>query len=1197
MVGNMKKILCKLKWKPLLLLILLPTVFGVTVSSNAYATVVDSDHLQKLAILQGVKKCYKSYAKDSLYLRDFSKIDNIFTSSWNSNDGDVVIPTKVGNSINDSDLKCQELFYGYPNEDHGKTKYGTSNGFNSYYSFPTDLTKLGYRFDHTDGVNNPDSAKRTVTFSVEDQDGNLIPTQVTGNLTVSGTKYKVNGWFGSSHYEWDMRTIGTVMFTYDNHIVFSIEYQEDGGSYNTVPFLGYYDTTQVGMLSYPGYGDSTVLTEASNGNNSNQQTESFDEALGVLTGYLKQDIQEVFTRMGIYTNPKITITTEDAMPTVQEPSNPDSLYARISSGSTTGEVMLAELGTLDVPVINGEASGGDGKYYKTVTPYWNKDYEYSLYYHYLQRMISEHGGIQVGPCGSSVPSGAKYAFKSTKDKWCAISITPNVENEVLNEAVAIKGDVYLEMATFANVLTWFGNESSYNGMSDDKYADVDVAEPTVPDPIPGTEDDDPTIDPESSEEEKCYENAKSLGWIICPVIFGLRDMTDNIYNAIEPWIQTNSSVVKQLGSTDSGLFQAWAVFRNIANVIFVIFFMIIVFSQLTGYGIDNYGIKRMLPKLITTVILVNLSFIICALLVDASNIIGSSIKGLLETIAKTAGASGSGILGGNSVSAVGATVQRIVGWVVAGGTVLGVAAATVYFQGWAIIIPVLLFLLTVAIAAFFALVVLGLRQALVVALVVASPLALVCTLLPNTEGIYKKWFNAFKGILMVYPIIGAVIGAGYLTACIIMSAEAGFTMTLISGVLMVAPYFMIPSLTRKAIDAVGNLGSRVGNMGHNLSGRARNGINNSNAVKNARSDWTASRAQARAQRYMNSKSAQKVQDDIKNGKKVSMRRANRYQRNATLANSRSQANIGARAAESQYNRLHSDSGYSAAMSAAQMAEDETEIKNYETLVANSDYRYDGGPADGVDFQSTNQIKDALEYELLHGGDKNRMRALQNVLNRKGDKGRNAIYEAMRDAQSKGEVSKDMVKAFSSNIMNNQGDYKGSHRSLYEYAKNTAETGVAPHEEGIEAYAAKGVMSLTQSSFLSTDKTQMDAYLKAYTNEDGKSTMDDEEREHLRQLAHGIANNENVHGSIRVDDYGTALQAFAPDVKWDNVFSGQSLTVDHSAAGSSANHDAALGAFQDRLNRKVTDGTYTQSEADDLLAKAKAHFYDKDKGNK
>ena len=73
---------------------------------------------------------------------------------------------------------------------------------------------------------------------------------------------------------------------------------------------------------------------------------------------------------------------------------------------------------------------------------------------------------------------------------------------------------------------------------------------------------------------------------------------------------------------------AWTTFQTIANVVFIILLLFVIFSQLTGVGIDNYGIKRILPKLIVVAILVNLSYLICVVCVDLSNILGSSLKGL-----------------------------------------------------------------------------------------------------------------------------------------------------------------------------------------------------------------------------------------------------------------------------------------------------------------------------------------------------------------------------------------------------------------------------------------------------------------------------------------------------------------------------------------------------------------------------------------
>jgi hypothetical protein len=455
-------------------------------------------------------------------------------------------------------------------------------------------------------------------------------------------------------------------------------------------------------------------------------------------------------------------------------------------------------------------------------------------------------------------------------------------------------------------------------------------------------------------------------------------------------------------------------------------------------------------------------------------------------------ATGAGI-GDTSVSAFGTFSQKAVGFIAVAGTTAVAAGVAFALEGWALIIPVLLFLLTIVISIFFALVILGVRQALVVILIVVSPVAFACSLLPNTEPIFKKWFSASKGILMVYPIVGAVIGAGYLTASILMSSDQGFIMTLVSGILMVVPYFMIPSLTRKALDAVGGLGTKIGNIGQRAKDGSKRTINNTDAVRNAKADSTAQRAQARAARYMNSNRARKVEEDIKAGKKVSMRRANKYQRAAGLANSDRQSIINARSAQSQYNRLQSETGFGAAMSAANMAEDATTTKNYETMLAAGDYKYTdaSGKAVSVDSQSNDAIAAALQHELSQKGDKydaNKVRALTNALAAKGKEGRAKMYDAVKYAQGAG-ASRQAIKDFSSNIMNNHaGTMKEKARSLYEFAKNTAD--LDPNALGnaasIESFAGSGVGSLTAADMTNMDIQQLKRYRESVSGDDVKT---------------------------------------------------------------------------------------------------------------
>ena len=821
---------------------------------------------------------------------------------------------------------------------------------------------------------------------------------------------------------------------------------------------------------------------------------------------------------------------------------------------------------------------------------------YNMFLYYLQKVLPANVQNRLTTTPTDKTNLVKIRLKATdgtfKDFYANFNtVTPSavtvydLQDYYFNDDNT-KHFPKVVATTMQKVIDFF-NTVSESSLTDD----VDLTEedggvdPTQPITPGDTEDDGSSTD---RLEEECYKNAKSLGWVICPVIFGLREVTGWLYEYIEPLIRVDDTIVAQLGQQDSTLFKGWNTFRGLANIIFVIIFMLIIFSQLTGVGIDNYGIKKMLPKLIITAILVNISFIIVAIAVDISNIVGHSIESLFENLGGTitmmdvSGAS-SGTVSGTVAITTAPAVQKhtsdeVVSWLV---IAAGAGGVGYLISGWAIIIPILLFLLTTIISVIFAMIILGLRQAIVIILIVLAPIAFACTVLPNTESIFKKWFNAFKGILIVYPVIGGLIGAGYFTASLIYTGNkdsgTDLIMTIVAGILSVVPYFLIPSLTRKSLDGIGMLGSKISGFGKSLGTGMKRGINNSDYVHNAKADSKAGVRRIGAGLYMNTL-GKKTAADIASGKKVSVRRANKFARNASLANTREQANISARTADSQYGRLQGD-GYKAAMSAAGRAEDDMAVKNYETLVENSDYKY-GGMTEGVNYQDTAAIGKALEYELSQEEgkvDTNKIRALQNILNRKGDKGRNAIFSAMAGAQASGNVSSTAVKAFSSNIMNNQGDYKAAHRSLYEYAKDTAVSGVGD----INGYSAAGAMALTQNSFLGTDKTQMDEYVRAYN--DPNSGMTTEERKHFEQLAHGIAGNTNVHDSIRVDDYGEALKTFAPDVNWDQVFSGKGLKIDHNAA---------LSVFKDRLNHKVSSGVYTQEQADQLMAKARTHIQNK-----
>ncbi len=304
---------------------------------------------------------------------------------------------------------------------------------------------------------------------------------------------------------------------------------------------------------------------------------------------------------------------------------------------------------------------------------------------------------------------------------------------------------------------------------------------------------------DSTETTSCAIDG--IGWIICPVMNFMAKLNDQAFGFLEKLLAIKPALIGHQSTMD-----AWGTFRDLANVAFVIGFLVIVYSQLTSVGISNYGVKKLLPKIIIAAIMVNISYFVCALLVDVSNIVGSSVYGLLSNLVSVPG-------GGDSSS----TWENIIGGILVGG--VGILLFIVV-----IVSPMVLLALGVVL-----LILIG-RQAFVILLLVVSPLAFVAYLLPNTEILFKKWRKAFSATLMVYPIVGAIFGASTLASNILMSvASSGESeddqqlLSIVALATLAIPLFAVPAILRGSMAAAGQLGSRLQNLADKTQGKANAG--------------------------------------------------------------------------------------------------------------------------------------------------------------------------------------------------------------------------------------------------------------------------------------------------------------------------------------------------------------------------------------
>ena len=298
-------------------------------------------------------------------------------------------------------------------------------------------------------------------------------------------------------------------------------------------------------------------------------------------------------------------------------------------------------------------------------------------------------------------------------------------------------------------------------------------------------------DEDGKPKNSCSADIGPFGWFICPSMSLGANLADAGYSSISMFLDISPDIFSdnpELG----GAKQAWNFFRDIANVVFVLLFLWVIFSQISNVGVSNYGIKKILPKLILGAILINLSFYICQLAVDLSNILGYALKGVLE------GAS----LKAESKPGIGSGIVVLVAEALAG-------TGAAVFAFLTVSIPMIIWtLLSIAVA----LLILVFRQAAVILLIAISPIAFAAWLLPNTESLFKKWVSAFKGLLVVFPVVSLMYGSGKLAGAVLSNSSGGI-MQFVAMCVPILPLMATPFVIKSSLNSLGSIGAKISNNG------------------------------------------------------------------------------------------------------------------------------------------------------------------------------------------------------------------------------------------------------------------------------------------------------------------------------------------------------------------------------------------------
>lgn len=303
------------------------------------------------------------------------------------------------------------------------------------------------------------------------------------------------------------------------------------------------------------------------------------------------------------------------------------------------------------------------------------------------------------------------------------------------------------------------------------------------------------------EKDKCNAGFFGFGFLLCPGQNLLNLIIDFLYGIIEnilDWrlLETSGSQIKSY----------WEKFLSIANVILVIAFLIIIYSTATSDGLSNYDVKKMLPRIVILAIVINISFYVCAAIVDLCNIAGRGVMALL--ISTSPGSEGLGL--GEKIG----TVVSNVATGVAGG-IAGVVAGVILFVS--IGPPAVLALIVIILALIF-------RGVALTMMVIISPIAIALYLFPSAamNKWHVKWRDAFIKMLLVYPMFMAVWGGSKLISSVTASTQNPIIGFITSLICTIAPAVAIIPLFKMSGDVMGKATAAI--AGSKLANSAATGI-------------------------------------------------------------------------------------------------------------------------------------------------------------------------------------------------------------------------------------------------------------------------------------------------------------------------------------------------------------------------------------
>lgn len=189
--------------------------------------------------------------------------------------------------------------------------------------------------------------------------------------------------------------------------------------------------------------------------------------------------------------------------------------------------------------------------------------------------------------------------------------------------------------------------------------------------------------------------------------------------------------------TNNIVITGWSFIQGIANVLFILALLFIALS--TTLQLESFNARKLLPRLLLAALLLNFSLILCGILIDFSRLLMAIIARALTDVGVADIGSAlvmkSFFLQVQTAMQTSIILENTSGWSSSIITLARLVVVWIFVSG--------LFMLVIGLIV---------RYVMLILLLVASPLAFVAWVLPNTKQIAEKWWSNFLKYVFYGPI-------------------------------------------------------------------------------------------------------------------------------------------------------------------------------------------------------------------------------------------------------------------------------------------------------------------------------------------------------------------------------------------------------------------------------------------------------------